>query len=281
MEDTGLARYAYVVAGCIFCVPSLLFAVAYCIVGPSLLRKKPQLEDTDISDFGPKPKAEYQSELTSTWNKHKTIILLLVLPNIFANTVVEVTPNNFLAAYVVKELCWENHMGSYVISVYRIGFFLGRLLSVPLSAQLKPLPMLAGGILVRIVAFVVMSCVSLEGSLMWLSVALLGLGCGNTFPTALLYLSQYMRVTGTISAIVIICTSLTSILDPLLFGYVFDSPARNWIIYGPLVMVIFHAVTLLMVECYAQGTRPKGGDEHVDNGGSLKESDCESREQLS
>ena len=133
-----------------------------------------------------------------------------------------------------------------------------RLAAIPLSVRLSPFSMLVINLVVRFLALTVLSCVSLEPLLMWVGIVLMGLSCGYAFPTGLLYLSQYVLVTGRVAAVVVMTESITSIVNPPMFGYLFDSPARNWIIYIPLIMALLQAGSLGVMQVYVMRAVRRG-----------------------
>ena len=142
-------------------------------------------------------------------------MVLLILCHFFFAWL-EDLPVTFLAVLVVKDLGWPNQHGALVTVVYMGGHSLARCIGIPLSTKLKPQAMIVLDLCLTIAGYILMLFTFYHSFIMWLAAALVGFGVGTYFATSLLWVEEYIPVSGRTAAVVMATNSVGRMLSPLL-----------------------------------------------------------------
>ena len=236
-------RWAYIIIGCVVLIPSVMFLIAFIINRPYIarlkVRRRSEVED-DTDTTTP----------VSSSKKYTFIMMVFMFVFYFAFSFVEVTPGNFLSAFVVKELCWENKQGARLISILWGSHGIGRICGVPLSIFLSPRTMLIGDLCMQLLAYILMLFVRHHSLIMWVSTAFAGLGMATVMGTGFLWAADHVQITGRVSSVFFVASSLGSTLNPIIVGYLFDNHSPVWVIYVGLIAALVMAFDFFAVNLF-------------------------------
>ncbi|PAA78287.1 hypothetical protein BOX15_Mlig012246g3, partial [Macrostomum lignano] len=134
---------------------------------------------------------------------------------------VEAFVSSFLSSYLFYGLNWSTPDASAAFSVFFAGQFVGRLLSVIVSAFVRPLHiLLANGCLI-VLAGIVLGLFGRTEGIAYITSFAMGVGNSSSFPSVFLWLSEFLPITGPVSASLFL-GDLVSLLSPA-FGYVIET----------------------------------------------------------
>ena len=111
----------------------------------------------------------------------------------------------------------------YLTSLYWAALTLGRLISIPLAARVRPRYLLIADIAGMIFSLGLLLLFSRQPGVVWLAAFGMGFSMANVFPTLILLGGRHLPVTGNITSWYLVGGSLGSMLVPWLIGQRFES----------------------------------------------------------
>lgn len=111
---------------------------------------------------------------------------------------------------------------AYMNSVFWGALTLGRLLSVQLARKITPAQLLTGNYIFAISFLGLIILFPLQTSVVWIVTAGLGLSLSSVFPTLLVLAESRMKITGKVTGLFFLGSSLGATFVPMLLGQVFE-----------------------------------------------------------
>lgn len=111
---------------------------------------------------------------------------------------------------------------SLMNSIYWGALMAGRLITIPLSRKVKPSRILLGNYILMILFFLVILIWPVQPVMVWIATIGLGLSVSSVFPTLLSLAETRMKVTGSVTGLFFLGTSLASMFFPTLIGQIFE-----------------------------------------------------------
>ena len=148
--------------------------------------------------------------------EHKPDMVILVLFSMlmFLYNFLLSTPASFFASFAVKGLCLNVKTGSDLTTAYFFSNMAGKLLTVLMSNWLRPIKLL----------YILLSCnafswtlglfIPLTPELVWVTAAVAGLGMSSLHFNILLWLADFVTITGRISSLCLISSYSAALVGP-------------------------------------------------------------------
>ncbi|MCB2209852.1 MFS transporter [bacterium] len=111
---------------------------------------------------------------------------------------------------------------SYMNSLFWAALTLGRLIAVVLTRKVRPYVLLIGNFSLAILTLGLILIWPAQPAMIWLGSAGLGLAFSSIFPTLLALSETRLKITGAVTGLFFLGSSLGSTLVPMLLGQVFD-----------------------------------------------------------
>jgi fucose permease len=99
---------------------------------------------------------------------------------------------------------------------------LGRLLTIPLARKLAPSRILIGNFVLSVVFLGMILIWPINATVIWIASAGLGLALSSVFPTLLVLGESRMKITGSVTGLFFLGSSLGSTFLPMLLGQIFE-----------------------------------------------------------
>ena len=228
-------KYPYIITGCVVGISSLLSLVSYCLYKDHrLIRSK------KINDHHEKKSGEVLS--------FKLPMLVMQFLFFFLYIWYELIPGTLLSTFVIEGLNWSIHDGPLLMSVYWGAHGAGRFVNIPISFFMKPLMMLSLNMGICVLAHAIMLIAVLSNDkLLWVSTAMSGFSMGTLFAVSILWVSQYMHISGAIGAFFLIAASIGGMTGPTLAGFLFEYHSHLWVVYLSLMASVAQGIVFLLM----------------------------------
>ena len=237
--DINYSRYAYISVGSITISASIFSCITYFGLREYV---KPRLLSTATA----KAKSE------KTWARPNRVILILFYMIMFLFNWLESPPLAYFGSFAVKCLCWDVKKGSDLTMVYAIGNLIGKCLVVPASQYLRPVTILYICFSCNAIAWSLGVFVPLRADIIWITAILAGLGLSSLHMNLLLYVAEFMPITGVISSMCIVFLYISGIFGPLILGNLFQRHTYMWVIYFPLVATLMQISLFFSLEVFVR-----------------------------
>jgi MFS transporter, FHS family, Na+ dependent glucose transporter 1 len=150
----------------------------------------------------------------------RLVVLMMIL--FFTYVGVESGFGGWIFTYAVEVEIASEAAAAYMNSIFWGTLTLGRLLSIPLAKRLAPSKLLIGNFILAIL-FLGLILIWPENSIMvWISSAGLGLGLSSVFPTLLALGETRIKITGGVTGLFFLGSSLGGTVLPMLLGQIFE-----------------------------------------------------------
>jgi FHS family Na+ dependent glucose MFS transporter 1 len=177
------------------------------ILGLSLLSSPENPEKEDVT------KAPQKIDL-------RLVVLMMVLFFIYVG--VEGGFGGWIFTYATKVQIADETGASYMNSIFWGALTLGRLLSIPLAKKLAPSRLLIGNFVLAIIFLGVILIWPVTPIMVWIGSAGLGLALSSVFPTLMALGETRMKITGAVTGLFFLGSSLGGTLLPMLLGQIFE-----------------------------------------------------------
>jgi FHS family Na+ dependent glucose MFS transporter 1 len=184
--------------------------------------------------FLPSPENPEKDEDEETAQKPDAKLIVLMMLLFFLYVGVEAGFGNWIFTYATRLNIANDTIASYMNSAFWGALTLGRLLAVPLSRKIKPGTMLIGNYALMIIFLAVMMIWPTSPTIIWIVSAGLGLSLASVFPTLLALGETRMKVTGAVTGLFFLGSSLGGTVFPTLLGQIFEYLGGY-----PLVLTLF------------------------------------------
>jgi FHS family Na+ dependent glucose MFS transporter 1 len=182
----------------------------------------------------PSPENPEKDEDEETAQKPDAKLIVLMMLLFFLYVGVEAGFGNWIFTYATRLNIANDTIASYMNSAFWGALTLGRLLAVPLSRKIKPGTMLIGNYALMIIFLAVMMIWPTSPTIIWIVSAGLGLSLASVFPTLLALGETRMKVTGAVTGLFFLGSSLGGTVFPTLLGQIFEYLGGY-----PLVLTLF------------------------------------------
>jgi MFS transporter, FHS family, Na+ dependent glucose transporter 1 len=166
-------------------------------------------------------------------------LLSLIMTFMFVYVGAEVGVGGWLYTYAVEMGLANTTAAAYLTSVYWGAFMLGRLLSIPIAARVRPRTILLVDLAGCVLSLSLMVLLPESAWSVWVGAFGVGLFIASIFPTVLTWAERRMTMSGVATSMFLVGSSLGAMLIPWLIGQLFDR-------YGPGVTMPTILVTVLM-----------------------------------
>jgi FHS family Na+ dependent glucose MFS transporter 1 len=170
----------------------------------------------------PSPENPEKGEAEETAQKPDTKLIVLMMLLFFLYVGVEAGFGNWIFTYATRLDIASDTVASYMNSAYWGALTLGRLVAVPLSRKIKPGTMLIGNYALTILFLVLLLVWPVSPTMIWIGSAGLGLALAAVFPTLLALGETRMKVTGAVTGLFFLGSSLGGTVFPTLLGQIFE-----------------------------------------------------------
>ena len=181
------------------------------------------------------PSAHYQVTAVRT----NPVVLLLVALCLFFYVGGEIGYGNWIFSYTKAQGLGDDAMAALLNSAFWGALTAGRLLSIPLAMRFSARRILQGDLLVCLLSLGVLLLWPGSLAATWVGTLGLGLGMASVFPTTITLAEQRMTITGQVTSLFFVGSSLGGMVLPWLIGQVFEP-------FGPPSMVVLVLVDLLV-----------------------------------
>jgi FHS family Na+ dependent glucose MFS transporter 1 len=187
----------------------------------------------------PSPSRLEVSQGTAIVTRVNTKLVVLLAAFLFCYAGLEIGFGNWIYTYAIKRNIADEISANYLTSAFWGTYTLGRLLTIPLAARLKPERLL--WLCLIAAAFGVFPILLMPESKMvlWLGSLWLGLSIAAIFPSVISFAERHMTIKGQVMGILFTGISLGATTIPWLIGQMFER-------IGPEVMVIAVGLSLVM-----------------------------------
>ena len=152
-------------------------------------------------------------------------------------------------------------------STYFGGFTIGRLLSIPLAARIRPRTLLildvAGMVLAAGMLVVANQPGAEPGVLLWAGIFIMGLAVASCFPVALSFAEERLQVTGKVAGLFLATANLGVMFFPWLVGQYFESQGSASLTYISAATIGATTVMFVLIVIAMRRVRPVAAAESV------------------
>jgi FHS family Na+ dependent glucose MFS transporter 1 len=173
--------------------------------------------------------------------------LVLIVVFLFIYVGAEVGYGGWIYTYALEQDLATETTGAYLTSAFWGAFTLGRLLSIPLAARIRPRWVLLGDLIGGIISLIFILSVSSSAVLLWSGSILLGLSLASIFPTLFTLAERRMTLTGKVTSWFFVGSSLGAMFSPWLMGQFFETISPLAIIFVCLADLLFAGVVYAVI----------------------------------
>ncbi len=195
----------------------------------------------------PSPKIpNKEDEIGSSEVSHMGLVALMVAL-IFLYVGLEMGFGGFIFTYLTKSNIANEADASFINSIFWGALTLGRLLSIPLSKKLDASKILIGNFSLATIFLIIIALFPTNINIIWVSSAGLGLALSSVFPTVLALGESRMKISGKITGLFFIGTSLGGSLVPMLLGHIYEYIGDQQIMFALTLLAIISLGVLMAV----------------------------------
>ena len=166
-------------------------------------------------------------------------LLPLIVTFFFLHVAAEASFGGWIYTYALRRGLADEAGAAYLTAAYWGALTAGRLLSILLSARVRPRTLLAGGLVGALASLAVIAVRPADATALWLGAAGMGLCIGPMFATTVLLAERRMPITGATTAWFFVGSSCGVMTVPYIIGQLFQ-----W--RGPQMLLLALAVVLLL-----------------------------------
>lgn len=141
----------------------------------------------------------------------------------------------------------EGSRPALVTAVFWAAFSLGRLVAIPVSSRIRPLPLVSGACALSVVGLVIIVVGRGDQSAVWTGTALYGLSSGPQYPTMLALVDSRLSLTPTATGYIVAAAGLGALVFPTVVGPLLDRVGSGAMPALVLTVTASAAVWVLMV----------------------------------
>ena len=168
-----------------------------------------------------------------------TGLLPLIMAFFFLHVAAEASFGGWIYTYALRRGLADEAGAAYLTAAFWAALTAGRLLSILLSARLRPRTLLMGGLAGAIASVAVIAVWPADPAALWLGAAGCGLCIGPMFAATVLLAERRMPISGATTAWFFVGTSCGAMTVPYIIGQLFE-----W--RGPQMLLLAMALLLLL-----------------------------------
>lgn len=153
--------------------------------------------------------------------RHVGIILMLILAIFFA-VGVQIGFSGWIFSYVSESGIADIATASRITALFWASLSLGRLIAIPISKKVAPGTMVLFNFSLLTLVVIFLLIWPIHPVMMWIGAAGVGLATSILFPTLLSYAKTLVNMTGRVTGLLFLGSSLGMMILPLLLGQMFD-----------------------------------------------------------
>ena len=188
------------------------------------------------SQPSPQPIAQ-KSEEKLAGKLNYTLIGLISL-FFFIYVGVEVGFGGWIFTYATTLGIVEEEVAAYLTSAFWGALTVGRLLSIPIAASLRPRIILFVDFIVAAIGMIVLLTFPNSTIALWIGVITFGIAIASVFPTILSFAERRMVITGQITGLFFAGASLGGMTLPLLMGYLLENISPIAVAWAVLIGIM-------------------------------------------
>jgi FHS family Na+ dependent glucose MFS transporter 1 len=203
----------------------------------------------------PSPAAQTASATTPHKKAAPFLIVLLVF-FFFLHVGGESSFGGWIYTYALALDLSSPTIARYLTSAFWGALTLGRLLSIPLAARVKPSTILFGSLLTGVASLSIIVLWSNSSAAVWVGTLGIGLSIASLFPSTFSMVERYVTVTGRVSSWFLIGASLGGMVLPWLIGQLFEQlgPRATMV----TILIDFVIATIVFTAIFLQLVRRSG-----------------------
>ncbi len=151
----------------------------------------------------------------------------------------EISFGNWIFTYATKSGALTEKSAYVLNSIFWGALTLGRLISIPIAAKLKPRPILIGDLVGCLSGLLIILLFPGSSTAIWMGTVWVGFSMASCFPTMVSFAGQRMTITGAVTSWFFVGASIGGMTLPWLIGQLFDS-------VGPRGMMTAILINLLL-----------------------------------
>ena len=253
-----LIKTPYVILAIIIIISGLFFFFVFFYLQPKCTTKSNAETKQSDRDRG-EPKHD-------KWFRIRMLALMFAF--FFVYLWLEAVSGRFIALFVVKGLGWRNKYGALITSLYWGSNGVGRVIGIALSTVMKPRNMIMTDMIITTFATILLWFSPLHYGIPWVGSAILGYGLATMFAATVLWVDDYIEVTGSASGVFLAGASCGSMTAPLLTGILFEDFGHMWFVYiifgANCVLIAIYIATLLHAKRHGRRQKPADDDKPND-----------------
>ncbi len=168
-----------------------------------------------------------------------TGLLPLIMAFFFLHVAAEASFGGWIYTYALRRGLADEASAAYLTAAFWAALTAGRLLSILISARLRPRTLLLGGLAGALASVAVIAGWPADPAALWLGTAGSGLCIGPMFAATVLLAERRMPISGATTAWFFVGTSCGAMTVPYIIGQLFE-----W--RGPQMLLLAIAVVLLL-----------------------------------
>ena len=252
-----LAQSAFLVMGSIIFTTSIPFCVIYLVELFQALETKSKIEKTKFPN-----QLIHTEEVLNNSNKKNVLVgennskikrssNLIVSFFLFLFTSLTISIECITMQYVVnfaaKYLQWSVRTSSYLITIFFAAHALSRASNIVILLFCKPVVLLSINVVVCIAAFSsVVALIDIWPNVVYIAISIVGFVIASTYPSEILYVSENVHFTQTLSAISAVGTSMGGIISPFLLTSLISHFGLIFFAYYQIITAVLLFLTLIM-----------------------------------
>ena len=150
----------------------------------------------------------------------KLIVLLILL--FFLTVGIQSGYSGWIFTYVTELQIADSAAAAMMTSIFWGSLTLGRLLTVPVAKKVPPGKIVLGNCLMTLLVLGLILIWPVQVWMMWVGAAGLGLATSSIFPTLISFAEARMVMTGKVTSLFFLGSSLGMMLLPMLLGQIFE-----------------------------------------------------------
>ncbi|MFN8433472.1 MAG: MFS transporter [Anaerolineales bacterium] len=183
----------------------------------------------------------WEEDKTQTQENLRAVLPIVIVAMLFLFFYVgsEITFGNWIYTYALTLNLADVTNAAYLTSVFWLSFTIGRAISVPVAVRFKPAQILVVAFLGALVALLLAILVPQSITILWLASAAVGFFMAPIYATGYNFAGQSIKLTATISSIIILGDSFGAVVLPWLTGLAierFGAQTMPWLVLISLAL---------------------------------------------
>ncbi|MCB9134063.1 MAG: MFS transporter [Anaerolineales bacterium] len=184
-------------------------------------------------------------------------IILTALLFLFFYVGSEITFGNWIYTYALTLNLADATRAALLTSTFWLAFTIGRAISIPVAARFKPAQILTVAFLGGLASLIFAILTPKSLNALWVATAATGFFMAPIWPTGYNLAGQSIKLTATISGIILLGDSIGGIVLPWATGQAierFGAPIMPWLVFSSLILNV--VVFIIMLQQHKKTSQP-------------------------